>query len=380
MVHNSLLSVGPLRALHTDGVSRIEADVDGVALWFETSDAVLEPAAEGFGTALLLPNMAQGRSLELADPVCPKWLGQLPQAMDLAHRWWRLPKVAPPIAACRKGAGLGMPASPHVGLLFTGGADSFFSLLKGPVHVDALIYVVDFDLTAAPTYRPSNYEGRFREAAKELGRRAIVVRSNLRRHPSFKWLSWPQLHGSALIAAAHLLQQSFGTLVVSSSNPRIRPNPWGSRWDLDPLWSSARLNVIHFGEAYLRHQKLSKIVENPVVRRHVRPCCENPPSGGNCSVCEKCLRTQIAIAATAPLDQFTAFDHSTPLAVRIDNLRRLKDPWLLPIWQDFLSTDQSIDVHASIAQLIKRSRPWLLYRRARSRLHWMVYFNRPQRW
>ena len=140
-------------------------------------------------------------------------INQLPQAMEIAHRWWRLPKAAPRIVARRSGSGPTMPASPNVGLLFTGGVDSFFSLLNAPVHVEALVYVVDSDLTAAPAYRPSHYEGRFRELAKELGRRAIVVRSNLRRHPAFKWLSWPQLHGSAFIGAAHLLQPSLGTLI-----------------------------------------------------------------------------------------------------------------------------------------------------------------------
>lgn len=368
----SNLSIGPV-TVSSGTVSRVSADVDGRMLWFETPDASLTPAAEAFGGALLLSALDREQRIDLADPVCPLWYGQMPELLRLVNRWWDYPRHLPD-AEIRRSAP--ESAASGVGLCFTGGVDSFYSLLHSGLPIDTLIYVLDYDVPPGARHRLSEYEIPFRNLCRELGVRAVVVRSNLREHPAFQCTSWKRTHGAALVAVGHLLSNVIGRLVISSSYSLRHRQPWGSHWDLDPLWSSSRLQVVHFGERLRRMDKVRCIVDDLHVRRYLRPCWENPPGMLNCSECEKCVRTQLAIDCWSDLSQFEAFDHSLSLVERVDRVRKIPDAGLISIYQDFLDSELPDDVKAALARLMRRSRWSFTRKRVRRRVRemWRMAF------
>jgi hypothetical protein len=367
---NTTTSVGPVTTVYRNGTHRTQADVAGEPLWFESRDAALAAAPEAFAGALLMPTLARNQLLDMADPVCPRWRSKVPNILDLLHSWWNYPQILPTL---RVAPGDDREPAAGTGLLFTGGADSFFSLLHYPGRIDVLIYVLDCDVTPQAPERLSRYEPHLREIAAELGIRAVVIRTNLRRHPAFRGPSWQQTHGAALIAAGHLLRDSIGILLVSSSHPRVKPENWGTHWDLDPLWSSALLDVKHYGEETRRSDKIRHLVDDPLAQRFLRPCWENPPNGLNCSVCEKCVRTQLVIARWGDLSKFTAFDLSLPLARKLDGIRRIPRQNRLLSYTDCLAAPLPADCRAALAALIRRSRRYQLRKQITASLSNVVW-------
>jgi hypothetical protein len=353
------LQIGPITVTEREGVSRAAADVDGVKVWFETSDVQLSPTAESLGSAFLIPAMDNQRRLKLADPVCSYWYDQLPELQRIIHRWWG---YAPLVPLAHVQSEATTPVADGVGLCFTGGVDSFHSLLHCDLPIDTLIYALDYDVPPQDRQRRSEFEHPFRELCAKLGMRAVVVRSNLRQHPAFFGTSWKQTHGAALVAIGHLLQEVIGTLVVSSSFSLQHDQPWGSHWDLDGRWSSSRLKVVHFGERLRRFDKVHEIVDHPLVQKLVRPCWENTPGMLNCSACEKCVRTMLSITCWGDLDRFSAFDQSKTLVERLDRVRKIPNSDLLGVYQDFLEFELPADVEKAVRRLMRRSR-WSVVRK-----------------
>lgn len=365
MTGSGPLRVANLSAARADGVSRVSADVDGHPLWFASSDAVLEAAPEAFASALLIPALARGRRLEVDAPVCCRWYGQLGQIVDVLHGWWSYPRVVPDVE-------IAAPATQtppgRTGLCFTGGADSFFSLLRAEDRIDVLVYVYDFDVNPRVPERQPQFEPSFRRIAEQCGTRAVVVRTNLKRHPAFRGIPFMKTHGGALAAVGHALRGEVGKLVISSSNPHSRNVPWGSHWELDEHWGSSRLDVSHFGAAYSRPEKLQHIAHQRLVREYLRPCWENIAGKLNCSVCEKCVRTQLALATCGALDDFPAFDQTEPLWTRIAAIHKVSGMPMIRVYEQYLERGMSLRLEEAVRALIRRSYRSLAVKQFRERV------------
>jgi len=346
------LRVTNLAAARADGVSRVSADVDGQPLWFSSSDAVLEAVPEVFASAVLIPALARGRRLELDAPVCAQWHGHVDQIVDLLHGWWSYPRVAPKMEVA---APAPSKAPGRTGLCFTGGADSFYSLLRAEERIDVLVYVYDFDVNPKAPERAPQFEPWFRRIAEQCGARAVVIRTNLKRHPAFRGIPFMKTHGGALAAVGHLLGGEIGKLVISSSNPHSRNFPWGSHWELDEFWASSRLDISHFGAVYSRPEKLQQIAHEWLVRKYLRPCWENIPGKLNCSVCEKCVRTQLALATCGALDDFPAFDQTEPLWTRIAAIHKVSGIPMIRVYEQYLERGMSLRLEQAVEALIRRS-------------------------
>jgi len=238
------ISIGAIHAEISQGVWRVWTDVDGHTLWFESADAELCPAPEAFAGAMLLPAVTQRRALVVDAPVNAGWQANLPAAMRLFRRWWQYPEIPLHVKAGKPAADARVS---RTGLCFSGGVDSFFSLLRYRPPVDVLVYVFDYDIPIRGHSRPPQFEPWLRQLSERAGVQAVVVRTNLKRHPVFRDVWWYAAHGACLAAVGHLLNGWIGTLVLSSSFPRTEPHPSGTHFELDPLWSSSRLECVHFG-------------------------------------------------------------------------------------------------------------------------------------
>lgn len=342
------------RAQATATGSRVTARVGGTDVWFESPDVTLRPAIEAFVAAFLIPSLALRRPLAVAGHACPEFVANTRQVVEQVHQWWRYPKSLPAYTATV--GSLSGSRQPRAGLFFSGGVDSFHSLLACGRHIDDLIFVHGFDVPLTDVRRADACERMLREVAASTGQRMIRVRTNLRQHPLLGPLPWGRTHGGALAAVGHALADHVTSILISSSNPITHQAGWGSHWALDHHWSSARLRVEHVGAQCTRDQKLSAVAPHALVRRHLRVCWENRDMELNCGRCEKCLRTQLGLLALDELSHSSVFDHKVPLAERLDRLPRVNDPVMFPLYQRLLGAGLPVEVEDAVARLLQRSR------------------------
>ena len=367
-MNSQLLPISAPRSTTEGGISRVSADVDGSEVWFESADVTLRPSSEAFVSAFLISAAIQERRLVAAGPVAEDFAANLPRVLDVVTGWWKyahlLPKVDTTAAPRQQPAdGKGPEVRPGAALCFSGGVDSFFSLRAAGRTVDVLVFVHGFDVKPDDVERAATIEEHLKGVAREVGIRSIVIRTNLRTHPSFRTCPWIRTYGGALAAIGHLLSEEWGTLLVSSSYSYSDARPSGSHWELDPLWSGAGLVVDHVGAESSRTDKLAALKDHPLVQRYLRVCWENRSSRLNCSRCEKCIRNEVVLAALGALESFQVFDDPRTLAERIDGVECVKNEGLFRRYELSLEMGLPYDVDAAVRRLMARSRRARMRRR-----------------
>ena len=108
----------------------------------------------------------------------------------------------------------------------------------------------------------------------------------------------------------------------------------GSRWDLDPLWSTEATTINHDAAELGKLGRAAIVSTDPIAMRHLKVCwaVDGP---GNCGRCEKCLRTMTCLQIAGALDRTDRFD--TPLTIEaIMGLRA--DRATAPAWWASSST------------------------------------------
>lgn len=199
------------------------------------------------------------------------------------------------------------PRSPRAtAVFFTGGVDSFHTLLEHADSISALILVHGFDIKLEDTRLRDEASRMVQEVGRELGKEVVEVETNLRQW-SEPLLNWGWCHGFALATVGHLLSAHFDHFMISSSNDHKTVVPWGSHPELDPLWGNQCVRFTHEFLDVTRAEKTRAIVRFETVRRHLRVCFLNRGGAYNCGRCEKCLRTMIALYALGVLEQCRTF-------------------------------------------------------------------------
>jgi len=345
-------------------VGGLRLDVDGAEVWVRSPDAALTPSPEALVALFLLPASRAGRPLRVPGRLDPRFAAGLREVQRLAEAWWGLAPVAVaddagPVAGHPARAPDPPPSPPEAGaaaLCFTGGVDSFYSLLGAQESFRSLVFVRGFDLPRSLGAGVlDGAERRVRAVAERLGLAPLVVETNLREHPLVRKLSWEIVHGGALAGVGHLLAGSIGSLAISASYPASwKGARWGSHGRLDPLWSSSRLTLRHVGDELFREEKLRRIATDDVVREHLRVCWEAPTPDGNCGRCEKCLRTRLILARHHPHLRVQTLPPSHTLP---DDLARLGalGPDLCRIYARLAERPMPAATARAIRDLIRRS-------------------------
>ncbi len=135
--------VSNISAAFAQGTYRLMAEVDGVPLWYESDDIQLRISPEAFATALLLPGLHGKRRVIREAPVSKTWLSNIEQLLEIWHTWWAYPKLLPQAETRVDGSSLPRRAT---ALCFSGGVDSFYTLLHGKPKPDFLVTVHGFDI------------------------------------------------------------------------------------------------------------------------------------------------------------------------------------------------------------------------------------------
>jgi hypothetical protein len=235
------------------------------------------------------------------------------QAIEAAwHPAWSMPEWA---------AGPNFTAAPPtesgsaVGVFFSGGVDSFYTLQKNRQEITHLIFVSGFDL---PLHRRTLRQlvlSEIRETAAEINLPLIEVETNLREFTDELKFSWEVQHGAALAAVAHFLAPGFRKILIPSSYAFPFLSPYGSHPALDPLWSSRGLQLVHDGIEATRFDKIGSLTSWDTAVRHLRVCWQRVEGQYNCCRCRKCLWTMAFLRAHGALDRARSFP--APLDLKI---------------------------------------------------------------
>jgi hypothetical protein len=270
-----------------------------------------------FLAALLVVAMQTGEALEVAAPVSASLLKGANKIQELLRSWngkLSQVEVRAPTQIVEPEQNRG---NKGVGLFFSMGADSFYSLLKKMTHAEGiegitqLIVIHGFDIyygkwntkMYAEVLKTAN------QVASKLNVGIIPVATNIR-DLSDPIVDWGSLYfGSALASIGLALDNMLDAVYISGGLTYDLLTPWGSHPALDPLWSTESLKFIHDGCEANRIEKIRFISKFPIALNALRVCFMNPDDMYNCGQCEKCLRTMIALHIVGALTRCPTFPH-----------------------------------------------------------------------
>lgn len=306
---------------------RVRYDSDGLEedLWFDVP-ASQEPHLSSTGNpwlvALLPIAVSQQESLRLELPVDEALLEGCRLLLDVWHAWY--PHLVPIALEAPATRTVARPVGAGTGLFFSGGVDSFHSLIRhndpgaasAATRVTDLLLVHGADIPIADTDAFDRLRPRMADVAGAFGIGLIDVATNMRATRCGR-ADWPQLaHASLLVAAGLVLESRFDRLLIASSAPYDQLRPWGSHPITDPLYSTSHTRVIHDGADLDRPEKMEMIATHPAVLKHLRICWIGR-SDTNCGRCPKCLNTMIGMELAGTLTQCETLPREIlPSAVR----------------------------------------------------------------
>ncbi len=329
-------------------------------VWFVASEDFGREA--DFLLPLTLPSaMVTGSRLKLPGPVSPQLLSAVPKIQDIFCLWgeehWGLEFQRVPVHAKVRSRPTADRAS-GVACFFSGGLDSFYTLLKHRDEVTHLIFVHGFDINLTNQTLRAQASQAAREVARDLGKTLIEVETNLRSF-SDALVSWWEYHGAGLASVALLFQNRFRKVLIAASNTYAVLNPWGSHPLLDPLWSTELTEIQHDGCEATRTEKAAYISEYELAIEWQRVCFENPNSVYNCGRCGKCLRTMIDLRIAGVLERCKTLPSTIDLkaVANMDLSSDVTMPYARQRLKVLERLETEPDLARALAEAINKSRP-----------------------
>lgn len=286
-----------------------------VNLWYQAPNDIIDPnvASDAFFCAVLIPSMkiaAQQKnvSLSVAEPVSPMLLKQSEDVQAVINSWY--PKFHKLPINAKERERLVTPSAPaEKASFFSGGIDSFYTMLKHNDEYRKIFYVHGFDLFLDMKEQLDDISQRLKRAAKDFDKELVEVATNIHDF-SEEFAYWPDhYHGSAMASMALMFSKQVDTFYFASTHSYADLFPWGSHPVLDPLWSTEYLTIRHDGAEVNRVQKTEYIVnKDRRVLNYLNVGCKE-----KCERKEKCLRTMIALDTLGVLTEATTFYHDLHL-------------------------------------------------------------------
>jgi hypothetical protein len=318
-------------------------------LTYKVSEGPLAESSDAFLTAALLPAMKIGQPLHVSGQVSPKLLAATQTIREMFNKWFpeygKIPVKAEPGSVEEVSGGDG------VGVFFSGGVDSFYTLLKNQDEITKIIFVHGFDMMLEQTSLRSKVSGEIRRIARELGKPLIEVETNV--HEIFdQYADFAGRYGGCVLPSIGLLlSPQFRKIHIPASEAYQHVNPDSSHPLFDPLWSTEMLTFEHDGCEADRIEKIARIAESDIALQTLRVCFNNRDGSYNCGQCEKCLRTMAALQAVGALERCTAFsrelDREAVSRIKISNFR------VLPFFEENLRTLENRGHDPELAEALR---------------------------
>lgn len=278
-------------------------------------DGTLLERSDPFVPIAVLAAMRLRAPLRIDGTVSARVLANLPRIQQMISSWYPTFGVVSVEATARQVATErgGRNAS-----FFSGGIDSFYTARTHAGEIDDLVFVHGFDVGLHKTALREQVSAALQAAAAELGKSLIEVETNLRTLTDH-FADWNKVsHGAALACVALALPAVCKHIYVPSTFSGGFYPPHGSHPELDPLWGTETLQIVHDTGDLDRWQKLASMLQDATVQRYLRSCWENRGGAYNCGECAGCLQTMALLRLHGVSDRFRTYP---PL--ELDRLRTL---------------------------------------------------------
>ena len=301
-----------------------------LSLWVDVPEACAEFLSDTGNPWLvaMLPMAAiLGEDIELSLPVDALLLENVRGILAIWKEWY--PELHSIDIRCPI-KGYTAPESTRTATFFSGGVDSYFSIARRMPQnlqgipavgkVDDLLTVWGFDVGVYDEAQFHPLAGMLSESAKKLALNHIIVRTNLRGVMEVYRKQWgPLTHGAGLAFIGLMLERRFGKIVLGSTYPYGALSPWGSHPLVDPLFSTSGVTLVHDGAAMTRIGKTEVAARLSETSRSLHVC--QAAGLHNCSRCEKCYRTMIALDILGLKEAFNAvFDWSDYTLLKVSKV------------------------------------------------------------
>jgi hypothetical protein len=332
-------------------------------VFFSTDGGATATGADPALAACLMPAMRSGGTLALPGPVSPRLMRSQAEYQAVQRAWsfeWEFGD--PPLEEVEVVAPARQPGPPRasgrVAAFFSGGVDSWSTLLDNPDVTD-LIFVRGTDLFPEEARHEAltpEVEARIGAVADELGLTLHHVVTDLRKF-SDPLARWEAYFPAACMAAAHFLAPRFERVLFANATDHAADTPIGSAWLVDHLWSSEELEVVSYGGRYSRAERTRRIGSHPLVRKTLRVCWENRDGAYNCGRCQKCLLTMITLEAYGARAGFETF----PVDLDLDEIAAIEvnQVVLLALWEDVLDAiraQRRADLEPAVEEVVENSK------------------------
>lgn len=308
----------PIPAISIDRKARttridITLSIDGrnYEIWYKIpyiSKVLEEDITNSVICLLLIPAMQRNLIIRSKSSLSAKLLNNIDTIQDIFLSWFpddQLKKVK--IHVLKNQTQSTIAISQKKGTCFTGGVDSFYSLMKNKSTIDTLIYIHGFDIPIDNLELRNEVSQHLKYISKKTKKSLIEIETNLRQFTD-DFAGWAKYyHGAAIASVMLLLSDRFTEIIIPSSNSYADLFPSGSHLILDKHWGTEKISFIHDGAESNRIQKVRFIAKYSVINEHLRVCWQSNKQY-NCSKCEKCIRTMIELDLVGALINSNVFD------------------------------------------------------------------------
>lgn len=190
---------------------------------------------------------------------------------------------------------------------FTGGIDSFYTLLSKETSIDTILYCINYDIHKNQTDLLNQQMNVINNVAKNLGKKVIICETNNRivlqylksyncNNTGDRWGVY--LHGICIFNHAYNLSNYYSEFYFPSTlSINNEWKLWGSDHKLDKHFSSSHMHIFTHGDVD-RFQKTKFLClhkKKNLVFDNLKVCWLNSNKMFNCSKCDKCVRTILSI-------------------------------------------------------------------------------------
>ncbi len=329
--------------------------------WFEYPSSYSISQSGNPWLAALLPLAATiGEDIHISLPVDPRLLDGVNDILRIWQSWYPSMKEISIVTENSTGIIDNIPSDSVS--FFSSGIDAFYTVYKKP-RAKFRILIHGFDISISKQNAFKVHCERIKKITDVLGDTLVPVATNLRQ-TRWKQALWQEVsHGSALASIALLFEQYFKEVFIPSSHYNYASlGPWGSHPLSDPLFSTSKTNLIHDGDGVSRFDKVSFLSQYDLVLENLHVCIRGKDATGqdetNCSHCEKCYRTMIALEIENKLDQSVLFDKSkfNVAEIKFTYLSDAKKEEDYTDMQEYAKEKGRDDIANAIRKCIRRSK------------------------
>ncbi len=207
----------------------------------------------------------------------------------------------------------------RVAMFFSGGLNSFYTLLKNRDIITDLIFVHGLDIKLPNMKLREKVAAKIHEIASHFKKNVIEIETNVRESLDVfaEWEGMSQ--GAALASIGHLLSSEFRKVYIPAALAHSNMVPWGCHPQVDPHWGSSSLEFISDGAEVTRMKKVAYVSKNDSALQYIRVCSSNLDSRYNCCRCEKCVQTMIGLKIQNALEGCATFKKE----ICLEDVRRI---------------------------------------------------------